>query len=186
MAIRTGRVRINVGGSGGGGGAPSGSAGGSLTGTYPNPTIATIPSGATATTQAATDSSTKVATTAYVMGKERAFVLGKAGAIGATETDASDFFFIVPFDCTMLRMKSIVKSAASGASAVQLRTAAGPITSTLTWGNVSGFVTTFSNGNYVAVVDPANVNASEGDALGFSVGTGSGSDLLVEVVVVLR
>jgi hypothetical protein len=118
--------------------------------------------------------------------KEHAFVLGKAGAIGVTETDASDFFFIVPFNCTLLRMKAVVKSAATGASAVQLRTAAGPITSTITWGNVTGFVATFANTNFVATVDPADVNASEGDLLGFSVATGSGSNLLVEVVVVKR
>lgn len=145
-----------------------------------------LPTGTTATTQTATVSNTTLATTAYVMAKERAFVLGKAGAIGATETDAADFLFIVPFDCTMLRMKSTLRTAASGSAAVQLRTAAGPITNTVTWGNVASFVTTFSSGNYVAVVDPANVNASEGDVLGFSVGTGSGTDLLVEVVVVLR
>lgn len=117
---------------------------------------------------------------------ERGFVLGKAGAIGATETDAADFYFICPFNATLLRMKTTLRTAASGAMTVQLRTAAGPITSTVTWGNVSGFVTTYSASNYVAVVDPANVNVAEGDLLGFSCGTGSGTDLLVEVVAVLR
>jgi hypothetical protein len=118
--------------------------------------------------------------------KERAFVLGKAGAIGATETDASDMFFIVPFDCTMLRMKAVVKTAATGAMTVQLRKATTP-TNSITWGNVSGFVCTYTgSGYFVATIDPANVNASEGDLLGFSCATGSGADLLVEVVAVLR
>jgi hypothetical protein len=186
MAIRTGRVRINVGGSGGGGGAPSGSAGGSLTGTYPNPTIATIPSGATATTQAATDSSTKVATTAYVMGKERAFVLGKAGAIGATETDAADFAFCVPYNCTILRMKATLTGAATGAMIVQLRTAAQPITTAPTMGNVSSVLVTFANTNVLATATGFSTNLTEGDFLNFSCSTGSGTNLLVEVVVVLR
>lgn len=150
------------------------------------PASVSIPTTAVAVTQSATDSSTKPATTAYVMAKERAFVLSIGGVMSATMTDAADFAFTVPFDCTILRMKASVKAAVTGAMAVQLRRATTPITTAPTYADVSGFVCTFSSTNVLAVIDPANVNLSEGDMLGVSVATGSGVNLLVEVVAVLR
>ncbi len=146
----------------------------------------TLPTGTVATTQTATDSSTKLATTAYVMAKERAFVLGKAGAIGATETNASDFNFCVPFDCTILRMKATLKTAATGSMIVQLRKAAATVTTLPTFSDVSSVLVTFASTNVLATATGFSTNLGEGDFLSFSCSTGSGTDLLVELVVVLR
>ena len=143
-----------------------------------------LPTGTTGTTQAAADNSTKIATTAYVDAKERAFMLSKGGVIGATETNAADFAFCVPFAVTMKRMKVTLTTAASGAMTVQLRKAAGPITTPPTYSDVANFVCTFSNGNVLAVIDPADLTAAEGDFLNFSCATGSGAGLVVEVVCV--
>ncbi len=146
----------------------------------------TLPTGTVATTQAATDSSTALATTAYVMAKERAFILGKAGAIGATETNASDFNFCVPFNCTILRMKATLKTAASGSMIVQLRKAAATVTTVPTFSDVSSVLVTFASTNVLATATGFSTNLGEGDFLSFSCSTGSGTDLLVELVVVLR
>ena len=121
-----------------------------------------------------------------VLTGERAILLGKGGAIQATDTNAADFPVAVPFNCTLLRMKVTMKVAPAGAMVVQLRSSANPITTAPTYSDVSGFSVTFTGSNVLAVVDPANVNLSEGDFLNFSCTTGSGSNLLVECVVVLR
>ena len=143
-----------------------------------------LPSGATATTQSAADNSTKLATTAYVDAKERVISFGKGGAIGATETNAADFPVCVPFAVTMKRMKVTLGTACSGAMTVQLRKATSPVTTPPSYSDVANFIVTFSSGNVLAVVDPADLTAAEGDFLNFSVGTGSGANLLVEVICV--
>jgi hypothetical protein len=117
---------------------------------------------------------------------ERAFVFGKSGSIGATETDAADFPFCVPYNCTMLRMKVTMKTGPAGAMVVQLRKAAATVTTAPTYSDVSGFSVTFSASNVLAVVDPADANLGEGDFLGFSCSTGSGTNLMVELVVKIR
>lgn len=142
-----------------------------------------LPTGTTGTTQSAGDNSTKLATTAYVDAKERALTLGKGGVIGATETNAADFPMIVPFALTMKRMKVVLNTAASGAMAVQLRKASAPGTAVPSYSDVSGFLCTFANGSQIATVTPGTaILASEGDLLNFSATTGSGSNMMVEVV----
>ncbi len=142
-----------------------------------------LPTGTTGTTQSAADNSTKVATTAYVDAKERAFMFGKAGAIGATETNAADFPFIVPFAATMKRCKAVVATPASGAMTVQIRKASAPGTAVPSYADVTGFVATFANGSQIATFTLGTaVTVAEGDLLNFSAATGSGSNLLVQVV----
>ncbi len=142
-----------------------------------------LPTGTTGTTQTAADNSTKLATTAYVDAKERAFLFGKAGVIGATETNAADFPLIVPFAITMKRMKAVLATAASGAMTVQIRKASAPGTAVPSYADVTGFVGTFANGSQIATFTLGTaVTAAEGDLLNFSCATGSGVNLMVEVV----
>lgn len=145
----------------------------------------------TAPTATLGDSDQSIATTAFVAAaieaeNLRGFTLGKGGSILTTDTNAADYPFCVPYDCTLLRMKVVLKTAASGAMVVQLRSAAGPVTTAPSYSDVSGFTVTFANTRVLATVDPADVDASEGDVLNFSCTTGSGANLLVEVVVALR
>ncbi len=116
----------------------------------------------------------------------RGFTMGKGGSISATETNAADYPILVPYDCTLMRMKASLKTAASGAMVVTLRQSAGPITTAPSYSDVTGFSATFSTNNVAAVVDPADVDVSEGDMLNFSCTTGSGANILLEVVVKLR
>ncbi len=142
-----------------------------------------LPTGTTGVTQTAADNSTKLATTAYVDAKERAFLFGKAGSIGATETNAADFPMIVPFAITMKRMKAVLATAASGAMTVQIRKASAPGTAVPSYSDVTGFVGTFANGSQIATFTLGTaVTAAEGDLLNFSCATGSGVNLMVEVV----
>jgi hypothetical protein len=135
------------------------------------------------TTQSAGDSSTKAASTAYVDAKERAFLYGKAGSIGATETNAADFPFIVPGGSTLKRMKCVLATAASGAMVVQARKASAPGTAVPSYSDISGFSVTFANGSTIATATPGTAAAvSEGDLLNFSASTGSGVGLMVELV----
>lgn len=115
--------------------------------------------------------------------KVRALAFGKAGSISATETDAADFLVPIPFDCTVLRMKVTCKTAPGGSMAVQLRKSTNSGSS---FADVSGFVVTFSASAKIAVVDPSNADLSEGDILNFSASTGSGANLLVELVLIPR
>ncbi len=140
------------------------------------------------------DADTSIATTGFVTNAvaagggsgPRGFVMGKGGPVLTTDTNAADYPILVPYNCTLLRMKVTLKVAASGAMVVKLRKAAGPITITPTYVDVTGFSVTFSNGNVAAAADPADVDVSEGDMMNFSCTTGSGSNILVEVVVALR
>lgn len=114
---------------------------------------------------------------------ERAFLFGKAGAIGATETNAADFPFIVPYAATMKRVKVVTATAASGAMTVQVRKAAAPGTAVPSYSDVTGFVATFANGSQIATFTLGTaVAVSEGDLLNFSAATGSGTNMMVEVV----
>lgn len=160
---------------------------GTIAGADLNSTIA-IPSGATATTQTADDNSTKIATTAYAdtikaLLFERGLIIGKAGALPTTSTDGADTYLPLPFNMTLRRMKVTAKSVTSS-MVVQLRKSTD---SGANWSDVSNFVVTFSSGDKLKVVDPANVDLAEGDLIGLSItGAGSGSDLLVEVVAIPR
>ncbi len=142
-----------------------------------------LPTGTTGVTQTAADNSTKLATTAYVDAKERAFLFGKAGAIGATETNAADFPFIVPFAATMKRCKVVLGAAASGAMTVQIRKASAPGTAVPSYADVTGFIATFASGSQIATFTLGTaVTTAEGDLLNFSCATGSGVNMMVEVV----
>lgn len=111
-------------------------------------------------------------------------MLGIAGAIAATETDQADFLVVVPFNMTLRRMKVSVAAAVAGAMVVQLRrsTTVNP----QTYSNVTGFSVTFSSGQFVQTVDPTDVDVNEGDVLNVSCTTGSGSNLLVAAIGVVR
>jgi hypothetical protein len=153
-----------------------------------SPTFTGTPAAPTAS---ATTSTTQIATTAMVQaailaGVEHAAILTIGGVISPTMTDAADFYFVVPFNATLKRMKATVKAPVTGSCAVKLRSAAAAITTPPTFGDVTGFTCTFSSGNVLATVSPSTVNVGEGDFLGLSVTTGSGVNLLVEVVLVAR
>jgi hypothetical protein len=115
---------------------------------------------------------------------ERVLTLGIGGTIAGTVTDGADFIVQIPFDMTLKRIKATAKGAPTGAMVPQLRRSTNATTPS--WADVSGFSVTFVSGQSSAVADPTDVNVSEGDLLGLSVGTGSGSNLLVEVVGKLR
>ncbi len=145
----------------------------------------------TAPTPTLGDDDQSIATTGFVTAaieaeNIRGLTLGKGGAVLTTDTNAADYPICVPYNCTLQRMKVTLKSAASGAMVVQLRTATGPVTTAPSYSDVSGFAATFANTRVLATVDPTNVDVSEGDFLNFSCTTGSGSNILVEVVVSLR
>lgn len=123
-----------------------------------------------------------------VENRERAFTLGIAGSIpSAPVSQFADFPFLLPNAGTLLRMKAAVKSAVALDKTVRLRkaTAAGGYTN---WADVAGFVLTLSagtNGGFVAIVDPANVAAAEGDLFQLELEDAngpSGSNLVIEVV----
>jgi hypothetical protein len=120
---------------------------------------------------------------------ERSLILSKGGAIGATETNAADFLLAVPFNMTLKRLKATVQSAVSGSMVVQLRRATTPVTTPPTYSDVTNWTVTFSSGNVLAVnASPTggNVNVDEDDVLNFSVSTGSGGSLLLEVIGIPR
>lgn len=113
---------------------------------------------------------------------ERVFTMGKAGTIAATETDAADFLLVVPFPCTLKRLKTSRKTAVN-ASVVQIRRSTD---SGASYSNAFGSATFASGTALVATADPADLNVNEGDILNFSVATGGGTNLLVEVTAVPR
>lgn len=113
---------------------------------------------------------------------ERVLVMGKAGAVAATETDAADFLMVVPFNMTLKRIKVSRKTHGSAASVVQVRRSTD---SGASYSNAFGSAT-FASTGLVATSDPADLDVNEGDVLNFSVATGGGSNLLVELVGVGR
>ncbi len=145
----------------------------------------------TAPTAAVGDADTSIATTGFVSAaiaaqNERGLILGKGGTLTGTLTDTADFPLTVPFDCTLKRMKVVVKTAVSGAMVVQLRRVAGPVTTAPTYADVTGFTVTYSSSNVYASADPTDVDVSEGDVLNFSCSTTSGANIIIEVVAVPR
>lgn len=123
---------------------------------------------------------------ANAISPEHAIILTIGGGIPSSVTDGADFQMPVPFNCTALRLKATVKAAVNSSMVAKVRTAAGPITTPPTFSDLTGFSVTFSSGNVFASANPADQNLSEGDLLGLSVTSGSGANLLVEVVVVPR
>lgn len=115
---------------------------------------------------------------------ERAVTLGLAGTIPASGTDTSDFFVPLPFNMTLLRMKATCKTAPTGAMVVQLRRSTN--NTTPSWSDVTGFSVTFTSSQNTAVADPSDVSVNEGDLLGFSVSTGSGTNIIVEAIGTVR
>lgn len=118
------------------------------------------------------------------IGAERAITLGISGIVPATVTDGADFIVAVPFDMTLLRIKATCKVAPTGAMVPQLRLSTNATSPS--WADVSGFAVTFVSGQSSAVANPTDVTVSEGNLLGLSVGTGSGTNLLVEAIGVCR
>jgi hypothetical protein len=114
----------------------------------------------------------------------RAIVMGLAGVIPASSADVADFYVILPFNMTLQRMKVVCKVAPTGAMTVQLRRSTNRTTPS--WSDVTGFLATFTSGQQSAIVDPTDVDVNEDDLLGFSIGTGSGTNLLLEVVAKSR
>lgn len=115
----------------------------------------------------------------------KALLMGIGGVV-TSAADCADFPLCIPFNCTLTNMKVTCKVAPSGAMSVQLRTAAGPVTTAPTYSSVTGFIVTFTASRVVAIVDPGDVDVSEGDFLNFSLSTADARNVLVEVVVVPR
>jgi hypothetical protein len=116
----------------------------------------------------------------------RALMLGISGTIAATETDGADYPIAVPFNLKLTKMKVTLLTEPAGAMVVQLRKAAGPVTTVPTYSDVTGFAVTFVASRVYAEVDPTDVDVSEGDFLNISASTGSGTNMLVELIGKLR
>lgn len=150
-----------------------------------------LPTGTTGSTQTAADNSTKLATTAYVdgakgIGAERHFVIGVAGGLsGVSGVQAADFYFPVPYNSTIKRMKAVCRTAPTAAMTVQLRKSTNAGTS---FADISGFIVTYTTGGeFVQNVDPADANISEDDLLSVTLGgTQGGADLMCTLVIVPR
>jgi hypothetical protein len=115
---------------------------------------------------------------------ERAMVIGKAGALPTLLNDGADFPLVVPFDMTLRRMKSICAIAPTTNMVVQLRLSTDPLTPS--YSDVAGFTTTFTAAQQSATVDPDDFDVSEGDVLNLSITSGSGQNMLTEIVGVAR
>ncbi len=120
--------------------------------------------------------------TRHTQDNAKAIILGRGGTI-ADAADCANFPVAMPFAGTLTAMKVTMKTAPSGAMAVQLRTATAPITTAPTYADVPGFVATFVAGQVSAKIDPDDVDVLENDWLNFSLTTSSGSSILVEVIV---
>lgn len=86
---------------------------------------------------------------------ERAFSLGIAGNIPVATAQAADFPFPIPHNCTLLRMKAMVKTATSVTKDIQLRRYTGGV-----WADVAGFSLSLAAGAGLTapvVVNPADV-----------------------------
>lgn len=115
---------------------------------------------------------------------ERAMVIGKSGAIPTTLGDGVDFPLVVPFDMTLRRMKSICAEAPTTNMVVQLRLSTDAVTPS--YSDVAGFTLTFVAGQQSANIDPDDADVSEGDVLNLSMTSGSGQNMLTEIVGVAR
>lgn len=116
-------------------------------------------------------------------GREVALMIGIAGTLAAG-SDIADFPLCVPFPMTLRRMKTMLKSGATGAMTVQLRrsTTMNPPS----YSNVSGFLATYASGQTAIQVDPTDVDVNENDCLNLSIATPSGTNLLVEIIGIAR
>ncbi len=117
-----------------------------------------------------------------------ALTLGVAGTIPAVSANVADFPVVVPFNMTAMRLKLISKTAPTALTTVRVRRGV-PSAGLVTFSDLSATfeASIAANQQYVAT-DPADVTLTEGDILNFSitVGGGSGTNLLVEVIGQMR
>jgi len=119
---------------------------------------------------------------------QAALTMGVAGTIPAAAADLADFYVVVPFNMTAMRLKLVSKTAPTALTTVRVRRGV-PSAGLVTFSDLSATfeASIAANQKYVAA-DPVDVTLSEGDVLNFSitVGGGSGTNLMVEVVGKMR
>lgn len=110
-----------------------------------------------------------------------AFTLGRAGGIPpAVTNEAADFWFIVPFNTTLEKIKVTSPSGPTALTTFQIRRSTDGGAS---WANAFGSVDLAANAE-TGTADPTDLAVNEGDLLNFSVtvGGGSGTNPLVQVI----
>jgi len=113
--------------------------------------------------------------------EEHAIVMGYAGTIpGATAVDTADFAVPVPFNMTLKRIKAQSKIDVTSNTTMQIRKSTNQGDS---FSNFLGTVTISANDKQ-GTGDPSDADVNEGDVLQFSitVGGGSGSNLVIQVI----
>lgn len=104
--------------------------------------------------------------------------VGKAGTIPATSADTGDFLLAIPFDMTAERLKVTRKTHGSAAMVIQPRVSGDAGNS---YSDALESIT-FGSTSLEQELNITDVDLNEGDILNFSITSGGGTNLLVEVI----